>query len=670
MQSTCQREAIQSSRSHARSRYDALYVVLVVSMLAAASGENARALPADTESQNYIIDRPTVTVDGFTPERLEEVVRYAYGQLERYATGPTVDLAFTLSAFETTYADHFDEIAYRDLATLPSGDVIDVRRRGRTENYNGNMISWVRYLPSWSTFEAAVDKPAITRERSVMMNSSVAEIFDLAASANEDSELQTVIAFTRYRVRVSLRGRTRDYTAAALWIPLEGSENVSMRVVDHITQGVPEAASEQRGSFSDTEDERRNLQTQLKSGALVGPTADVQESKSQENAVPSPPQQGGGTCSESSQNVNGPTRQGQGTGSHISGKHYYNANFDGSASCSNSGSSCLHECNIHLTSSTCDDTGTPSNSCHRMSNNSNAYTETILGGGPVTCRIGYGCAAKPCLFCQCGLTVNVNAGPGGVTMSTSGAIWSRLGQWTLTDQECEFNDDDDCGDGDPCSPIVVDLRGDGFSFTDAKNGVNFDFNGDQVADERVGWTAAVDDVFLALDRNFDGQIADGAELFGEFTPQPDTPEPNGYNALAEFDKVKHGGNADGRIDERDQVFPDLWIWRDLNHNGVSESEELYSLRELGVDALYLDYYRSHERDEHGNELRYFGRVCLRAEADERRIVGGSVEPGEDAEATVLDPLGLRQGRMVIAPDCFDRVTQSTDVFFVSAPAPE
>jgi len=155
------------------------------------------------------------------------------------------------------------------------------------------------------------------------------------------------------------------------------------------------------------------------------------------------------------------------------------------------------------------------------------------------------------------------------------------------------------------SPILIDVEGDGFDMTSADDGVRFDISGSGTP-VRLSWTAGrADDGWLALDRNGNGRVDHGKELFGNFTDQPfNKREKNGFEALAEFDRLENGGNRDGRITDRDAVFERLWLWQDRNHNGVSEPDELLKFASLGVTALHLRYEETKWMDRHGNWFRY------------------------------------------------------------------
>lgn len=115
-----------------------------------------------------------------------------------------------------------------------------------------------------------------------------------------------------------------------------------------------------------------------------------------------------------------------------------------------------------------------------------------------------------------------------------------------------------------CSPIVLDLARDGFKFGGPDYPVRFDIDADSVK-EKICWTSRrTEDAFLAMDRNGNGRIDDGSELFGDSTPFINgNRAQNGYQVLFELDAVR--GNQNGFLDRGDLDFERLLLWRDVNH---------------------------------------------------------------------------------------------------------
>lgn len=116
-------------------------------------------------------------------------------------------------------------------------------------------------------------------------------------------------------------------------------------------------------------------------------------------------------------------------------------------------------------------------------------------------------------------------------------------------------------------PLMINFNGSAAQLTDAK--FSFDINSDGNA-EQISFAGA-NSGFIALDKNNDGTINNGSELFG-------TKSGNGFLDLSVYDQ-----DHNGWIDENDAVFTLLKVWsKDSQGN-----DSLTGLKENGVGALYL-----------------------------------------------------------------------------------
>jgi hypothetical protein len=252
---------------------------------------------------------------------------------------------------------------------------------------------------------------------------------------------------------------------------------------------------------------------------------------------------------------------------------------------------------------------------------------TVTGNGDVNCSqflqtlAGY---CDPDSYDTGHTSCDSNTGQGWCSASQQCTCGGSSASCTLNSQCCSGlvcnQSQGQCSTNE--SPILINLRSNAAEdhLTSAANGVVFDIDADGVLDQ-VAWTEANAPVaFLALDRNQNGTIDNGAELFGNATPKADgTTAANGFEALEDLDGGP--GVSDGQIDARDAAYARLRLWLDRNHNGISEADELITLEQAGVTRILTRYHESRRVDRYGNAYRYVGVAMLHRDGHEvlRRI---------------------------------------------------
>lgn len=114
-------------------------------------------------------------------------------------------------------------------------------------------------------------------------------------------------------------------------------------------------------------------------------------------------------------------------------------------------------------------------------------------------------------------------------------------------------------------------------------GVYFDHNNGGV-NESTGWIDG-NSAFLVFDKNENGVIDNGNELFGNntFNILGDYAK-HGFDALSQYDN-----NQDNRIDNNDVIWSSLNLWIDKNINGKTDIDELFNIECLGIESIDLNY---------------------------------------------------------------------------------
>jgi hypothetical protein len=137
-------------------------------------------------------------------------------------------------------------------------------------------------------------------------------------------------------------------------------------------------------------------------------------------------------------------------------------------------------------------------------------------------------------------------------------------------------------------PLAIDLDGDGIETVGITGTpVLFDHNADNIK-TGTGWVRP-DDAWLVLDRNNNGLIDSGRELFGVDTVLSGTPGLDAVYASTGFEALKTlDSNGDNLFNAADAAFTQVKIWQDANQDGISQSTELFTLAQKNIASIALN----------------------------------------------------------------------------------
>lgn len=546
-------------------------------------------------------------------DRENAVVRF-YDQAAATLRLAGHDLDLTLDDVRTLAPASFASHRVHEVLSLGEGDCLRVEPQTRTDVLQGLENGAEQVLDRFMTFGLswhgdclqAMGSPETQEMLEEVGRRTLAEL--LAGAASDDERLVSIEAATTYRVTVRLGERTLSYRAVALWQPVQSSSEFVL--VDNVFLQIDQA-----------------VQPQLPVRSLEAMRAPV--------ALPEAWRMDAGGTVERSTTPCKITSKDHLSSSFKNGKEEHSGDGDHQSSadvtfaCS-CDSDCTSNCTPRFTFTNCADF-TPRDLTRKHVAASSVDTKNgvfpnATGTAGAQCAAGFGCVFRSCFVTalSCSVSVGVTISDFKVSFAPNNATWSYNSGFELQNgcDRCAFEqsclgagsdslcgtttDPQPIGDGGQtqASPIVLDLALNGFTFSGPDATVEFDIDADGLLDHITWIDPESDDVFLVLDRNGNGAVDDGRELFGVVTDQPPSEDPNGFLALAVFDQAAEGGNEDGVISAADEIFTDLLVWKDLDGDGRSEPPELTPLADTGVLEIQLSYITSGRRDRFGNTLRW------------------------------------------------------------------
>ncbi|HVS00028.1 MAG TPA: hypothetical protein VMW27_25605 [Thermoanaerobaculia bacterium] len=560
-----------------------LTVVLVFASLPARSwGHESQHLARQHEGPPAVPERLRA-VFAETKWTVEDVARLAYESLARYARISGTPVHFSIRDVRTIDIGALGETRLSQLVTMPGGRVI----RFFVSQFKTSTAAGISYEGRW------VDNPPIPQEEL-----RVAEEIYARDALRSSKEGRQVFAVTSYEVTAGLGDETRTYRAAIFWLDAK-SMQTQFVVTDNVTERVDEALLERLPAAPLATSRALPVErwpAMLKTSSTALQKASCLALGTRHNQSPSYGR---------SEDTN-----------HTSGQHTTAFTMGWDCSCA---ADCTATCVPTPDWTDCNDAGSVKFSKRHVPRTKWSFQGSSLVSEKAPCAGGWGCFVQECALWGCG-SWTISAG-----VSSTSISFDFTGESVMDGQYSHNAECPACiprpsidpppppppnPDGTGGSPLVIDLDGGGFRFTDGAGGVQFDLNGDQIAETLAWLEPGSGDGFLVLDRDGNGSITSGAEMFGDRTAQPTSPEPNGFLALAVFDQASAGGNVDGTIDVTDAIFPLLAIWIDVNHDGRSQDGELYTLASLGISSFRLDYIETRQKDRYGNELRYRSRATV------------------------------------------------------------